>query len=172
MHEWFNYTSTDILIFKKHGYRFYFVLKRQDRVYLYKLLHYFGKLTLTGWCLVTRKIRGLRSVVTAIFYRRINHGSFPYMCMSESHITVLEYVITNEDWQGSLATTEINPLYICVKYIAWQVKTFRVTGCPMVFSLLSPLLYFSFRVFFLFSLTCLSFMLVPIICLCPRKLFM
>ena len=38
-----------------------------------------------------------RTVVTAICYRRINHGSFPYMCMPESHITVLEYVITNED---------------------------------------------------------------------------
>jgi len=36
---------------------------------------------------------GPRPVVTAIFYRRIKHGLFPFLCIGENHGTVLEICI-------------------------------------------------------------------------------
>jgi len=73
----------------KYRYEFFRVLK--DKITSYS--------DIFGSDIVISFIKCMREVkVTAIFYHRIKHGSFPSLCIRENHRSVLESIILRNRW--------------------------------------------------------------------------
>ena len=70
----------------KHRLRcFNLILRRQDRLCLYNALHqFFGKLILTGCCLVTRTVKVIRT--DPYINGKIIHSSFPSLCIGKKSL--------------------------------------------------------------------------------------